>query len=263
MPVHCPIRFQPLSKDAFGKLDFAVMAHAFACHTGLGRLADEQIYKGDFASRLNRAGFHAQVEIPARVSFRTFTKSYSLDLVVNERAVYELKAVPRLTERHAGQLMNYLLLLGVDRGKLINFRPDSVETRFVNVAIDFKARRRFTVSDKGWNGGATLRDLVLDIVRDWGTGLEVSLYEQAVIQQLDVEAVGGTILPMIRDGNFLGNQKFHLADSDAAFRITAFSDDFSHYRRHLQQLLIHSPLSLMHHINITIDQITFTSITRS
>jgi len=262
MPFHCPIHFQPLSKDEFGKLDFEVMSHAFACHTALGRLADEQIYKGDFSSRLNQAGFQTQVEVPATASFRTFAKSYSLDLVVNERAVYELKAVPRLVEHHAGQLMNYLLLLGLERGKLINFRPDSVETRFVNVAIDPKARRKFTVSDAGWTGGATFRDLVSDIVRDWGTGLEVSLYEQAVIQQLGVEEVVGTILPMTRDGRFLGNQRFHLTDSSSAFRITAFPDDFSLYRRHLKRLLIHSPLSVMHHVNITIDQITFTSITR-
>jgi len=32
-----------------------VMSHAFACHTALGRLADEQIYTGDFASRLSQA----------------------------------------------------------------------------------------------------------------------------------------------------------------------------------------------------------------
>jgi len=99
MPVHCPIHFQPLSKDEFGKLDFEVMSHAFACHTALGRLADEQIYQEDFASRLNQAGFQTQVEVPATASFRTFTKPYSLDLVVNERAVYELKAVPKLAER--------------------------------------------------------------------------------------------------------------------------------------------------------------------
>lgn len=262
MPVHCPIHFQPLSKDEFGKLDFDVMSHAFACHSALGRLADEQIYKGDFASRLSQAGFQTQVEVPTTASFRTFSKSYSIDLVVNERAVYELKAIPQLTERHAGQLMNYLLLLGVDRGKLINFRPDSVETRFVNVAVDSKARRRFTVSDAGWTGGATFRDLVLDILRDWGAGLEISLYEQAIIHQLGVAEVDGTKVPMTRDGDFLGHQRFHLIDSDAAFRITAFPDDFSLYLRHLKRLLIHSPLSFMHYINIAIDQITLTSITR-
>ena len=68
---------------------------------------------------------------------------------------------------------------------------------------------------------------------------------------------------MTRDGRFLGNQRFHLTDSISAFRITAFPDDFSLYQRHLKRLLIHSPLSIMHHVNIAIDQITFTSITRS
>jgi hypothetical protein len=90
-----------------------------------------------------------------------------------------------------------------------------------------------------------VRDLVSDIVRDWGTGLEVSLYEQAVIQQLGVEEVVATLLPMTRDGNFLGNQRFHLIDSDSAFTTTAFafSDDFSLYLRRLELNIQQIPCS--------------------
>jgi len=81
MPIHCPIHFKSLSKDEFSKLDFEVMSHAFACHTTFGRLADEQIYRGDFASRLSQAGFQTEVEVPVTASFRTFAKSCSIDQV--------------------------------------------------------------------------------------------------------------------------------------------------------------------------------------
>ena len=47
MPITCPISFKPLSTEDFGKLDYSVMASAFATHKELGRLADEEISAGD------------------------------------------------------------------------------------------------------------------------------------------------------------------------------------------------------------------------
>ncbi|MFT5131127.1 MAG: GxxExxY protein [Rhodothermales bacterium] len=41
-------------------------------------------------------------------------------MVVDNKAVYELKTVKALDKHHTAQLMNYLLLLDLQRGKLIN-----------------------------------------------------------------------------------------------------------------------------------------------
>ncbi|MDP1591719.1 MAG: GxxExxY protein [Prosthecobacter sp.] len=74
MPIHCPITLPRLSSHEFAELDYAVMAHAFATHRELGRLADETIYQADFAAHLGSAGLASQREVPVTVSFRSFTR---------------------------------------------------------------------------------------------------------------------------------------------------------------------------------------------
>jgi GxxExxY protein len=128
MPITSPISFLPLSTEEFAQLDYVVMEHAFASHQYLGNLAEEQVYQLDLADRLRNAGYKVDREVPVTVRFETFVKSYLLDLVINDKPVYELKTVESLTKRHSAQLLNYLLLLDLRRGKLINFRPTSVES---------------------------------------------------------------------------------------------------------------------------------------
>ena len=93
MPVTCPIHFQPLSTEEFAELDYALMKHAFAGHTELGRLADEQIYQADFAARVRSDGCKVTREVPVTVSFGDFVKAYSLDMVVADKAIYEIQGV--------------------------------------------------------------------------------------------------------------------------------------------------------------------------
>ena len=81
MPITCAIDFERLSTETFGKLDYAVMAHAFASHQDLGRLGDEPVYHSDFAERLKEASFIVGSEVEVIVSFESFQKPYYLDLV--------------------------------------------------------------------------------------------------------------------------------------------------------------------------------------
>lgn len=229
MPITCPANLKPLSTEDFGQLDYSVMAHAFASHNELGRLADEVIYQGDFASRLSDAGFKVSRELPVTVSFGTFNKVYSLDIIVDEKATYELKAVAKLTANHVSQLLNYLFLLDAERGKLINL----------------------------------FRETVIELLRDWGTGLELSLYHQALVHVLGGDDRVSALLPMHRAGIALGNQRFFLTDAQSAFRLTAFSKDTEPYETQLNCLLRHSPLSCIHWINIDLETVTFTIIKKS
>ncbi len=79
MPITCPIKFVPLSKSDFGKLDYSVMPFAFSYHTELGRLANESVYQSDFSKRLSKAGFDVRREIPVTAAYQTFDKTYYLD----------------------------------------------------------------------------------------------------------------------------------------------------------------------------------------
>ena len=233
MPISCPIKFLPLSTEEFRELDYALMAHAFASHKTLGKLADEVIYQGDFAARIHAAGWEVQREVPVTVSFRSFVKVYALDLVIAGKAIYEFKTDATLTPEHEAQLMNYLMVLDCRRGKLVNFRPASVETWFVNTPITSVERRSFEIADSRWQGAAEVRDWIIEMLRDWGTGLELALYQQAIVYLLGGEQSVSRQLPMRRDGIELGNQRFLLMDESSAFRVTALENPTQEHEQHL------------------------------
>lgn len=260
MPISCPITFPRLSTEEFGTLDFEIMKYAFTCHSEIGRLADESVYQADFAARLIAAGYQVHREVPITVTFRTFTKIYYMDVVVVGKAVYELKTVTRLTDAHESQVMNYLLLVDCGHGKLINFRHTSVDSRFVNAPMTLAQRRAFTVNDHNWLGNEIAKDWIIAMLRDWGTCLELPLYYQAVTHLLGGEETVIKPLLMKRGDIPLGHQRFHLLEPDAAFRITAFGRITKGYKGQLKRLLRLSPLKAIHWINISHQEVTFTSV---
>jgi len=262
MPIRCSITFPRLDSREFGALDYQVTDVAFECQRELGRLADEKIYQNDMALRLARAGLGAQCEVPVEVSFGGFQKTYFLDLVVAGMGVYELKSVARLTNEHAAQLMNYLLLLDCSRGKLVNFRSTAVSSRFVNAPFELSDRRGFSVDRSAWKGCERTVDWIVEMLRDWGTALELPLYHQAIIHHLGGEALVAHNLPLSRSNQHLGNQRFHLLAPDEAFRLTAFNTDMPLYRSEVRRLLSLSPLKCIHWINIGLHKVSFTTINR-
>ena len=69
------------SRDAFDKVDAAVMQRACAAQNHFGHLCKEEVYKNDLKNRLQAAGFvdvHAQVGL--NVSHDGFQKTYWLEL---------------------------------------------------------------------------------------------------------------------------------------------------------------------------------------
>ncbi len=77
------------------------------------------------------------------LSFREFSIGRALDLVIARKVIYELKSVSELLKSHEGQLLEYLYLTNSTRGKLLNFRTMSVESRFVNTTFDRLERQTF------------------------------------------------------------------------------------------------------------------------
>jgi GxxExxY protein len=261
MPIHCPIAFPRLSKTEFGKLDYAIMPYAFAAQKELGCLCDEAVYQNHFAHRLLATGFQVECEVPVTLTFRSFLKILYLDMVIDRVAIYELKAVTQLTAAHVAQLLNYLLLVNAERGKLINFRPASVKPQFVNAALADHERRDFRVQDLDWSGPPELHRLIVDLLTDWGTSLDQSLYTQALVTCLGGDAFVVQQVPMQLDDVPIGNQRFHLASPDEAFRITTFQEPLKQGHQHqLLKLIAPSPLKAIHWINIAHHEVTLITL---
>ncbi len=260
MPIQAPC-LPRLSTDAMRELDYTVMGQAFASHHELGRMCDEPVYQADLAARLTEIGITARREHQIRVTHRDFVKVYEVDLIVADKIVYELKAVASLLGEHEAQLLNYLLLTNTAHGKLINFRPGKVESRFVNAPIDDARRRQFRIVYDSLTADASpLRDLLMGLIEDWGMFLDLALYTQALTHFLGGEAKVIQQVPMTRGEIPLGNQRLYLFSHDAAFRITGFKHDLAAQEAHLRRMLELTPLNAIHWINLCRDEASLVTI---
>lgn len=232
-------------------LDYEIMAHAFAAHRELGRLCDERIYQEDLAMRLATAGIEAVREAPIQIAFRDFTTTREIDLIVYASAIYELKTAAQLTASHEAQLLNYLLLTGGTRGKLVNFRSPAVESRFVNTTLDRTERHASCVDAERWAGPPDLANIVQEILADWGTSLETALYQEALVHFCGGEKQAVQQLPLRRGTQEIGPQRFHLWASQEAFNVTCLEPEMMPaYESQLHRLIRFSPLRSFHWINI-------------
>jgi GxxExxY protein len=265
MPITSPICVRPANQEDFAQIDYRVMRHAFDSQNELGRLCDESIYRNDLAARLEAAGLGpVRREVPVIAAHRDFAKTYRLDLIVADAAIYELKTEIRLAADHDAQLLNYLFLQGAHHGKLINFRPAQVESRFINSSLTAQARRGVVVDSQRWcetdQGSQTLRTTLLNLLEDWGSFLELRLYAEALIYFLGGEENVARMLGLWRNGVPLGTQRFHLVNEDTAFRLTGLMEDAEHYEPQLRSLLHHSPLRALQWINLAGHRVQFVTL---
>jgi GxxExxY protein len=228
MPIHCPVTLACLSADEFEKVDYRVMGHAYASQNELGRLCDECADEADLKARLLADGFRSvQTQVPVTVTHRDFSKTYRLDLVADD-ALYELKTDVALVGEHEAQLFNYLFLLGIQRGKLLNFRPLKVQGKIIATSLTHEERRRFSAVTKHWNdltpSCAVLRQTMLDVLQDWGAFLDFALYQEALIYFLGGASNVERQVSLHRDGLDLGRQRMFVHAPGVAVRITAYTE---------------------------------------
>jgi GxxExxY protein len=232
MPIKSNISVRHLTEDEFHRRDYAVMGLAFGAHKELGRMCDEDVYREFLRLGCVAAGFgSAATEVQVVLWHEDFRKRLYIDLVVDQGIIYELKTLAHLEGEHQMQLLNYLLLTGIQHGKLVNFRPSSVEYRFVSTRLT------------------------------WGVFLEAGYYAEALTHFLGGENAVIHRIEIIDGLNLLGCQRFHLIDKDVAFRITAVSHDVPRYQAHLKRLLCHTRLKAIQWVNLNLHNVTLRTVT--
>lgn len=262
MPVICQRPLRPLSREEFGAISYDVMRDLFAIHDQLGRFFDEKIYKRALAARRQ----DIELEVPVDVTFRTFAKRYYLDVLVAAGALLEVKATETFTPRHRAQLLHYLLLAELLHGLLVNVRPQKVTWEFVNAALAKTDRLKFTVGDAGWEksvrGAAFFREVLECLLQDWGTCLDLSLYEEALTHFLGGEQSVLHPAEVSLDGLTLGQQAMRFAADGVAFKLTAFDDEPSaeRFAEHARRLISHLDAEALLWANIGRHQIKFTTL---
>ncbi|MCG2785425.1 MAG: GxxExxY protein [Anaerolineae bacterium] len=94
----------------------------FDLHTELGYGFSEKVYENSLAILMQERGLKIQQQMPIHVYFHgKVVGEYIADALVNDVVVVELKAVSKLNEDHAAQLLNYLKATDYEVGLLLNF----------------------------------------------------------------------------------------------------------------------------------------------
>ena len=260
MPITLRTPLRRLSQAEFGDLAYSVMGCVFQIHRDLGRFFDEKIYKRELAHR--HPG--VQLEVPIEVTHGTFRKLQFIDVLVDGGGPFEFKAVEAITPRHPAQLLHYMLLAELEHGKLVNLRNKSVEHEFVNTTLTRKDRVQFEIADSQWTanapGAARFKEVLTALLRDWGTGLDLQLYEEALTHLLGGEPQVLADVEVRPREHTLGHQKMRLVAPRVAFVLTALPEADADFESHTRRLLRNTALDTILWANISLKMVMFTRI---
>jgi GxxExxY protein len=254
------------SQDEFHELDHAVMAITFRVHNQFGRLLDELLYKREIAARCAESAIPTEREVRIWVTHGSFTKEYAIDLVFSHGVIFEAKAVEWLAPAHEAQALNYLLLTGTHHAKLINLRPERVQWRFVSTKLTPELRRCITVDDSAWRGvnapSQRLKEIMIELLRDWGAFLECGLYREALTHFLGGQEAVVRRIPVYSDEHAIGEQDVHLLSEDTAFAVSAVTESTDGMRTHLGRFLAHTHLQHLQWVNLNHHRIEFVTLSK-
>ncbi|QDV43315.1 hypothetical protein Enr13x_31700 [Stieleria neptunia] len=263
MPVEVLGEVRAVEEQVFADVCYKVMGRVFAVRKTMGPFFRELIYQKKICESFPQT----QVEVPIIVSQDQFRQEYYLDTVFDAVAVFEWKAVQRLNSRHRAQLLNYLMLCELERGKLVNLRPETIEHEFVNSPLSRKQRQSFALhrsdfipqgqSEQDWT------EFMVAALRDWGTGLDLHLYESAT------EHIFGGAEKTLQEvavhcgRQFLGNQKTRITPEGSIVKVTALNKHKQSFLENIRRFLRYVKIPVVQWLNISSDTVTFQTIRRS
>lgn len=107
----------------------AIVEMAVKIHMDLGPGLLELVYEAVLARALQRRGFRVERQKPVSCEYdgMWFEEGFRVDLVVEDRAVIELKSVEKLAPVHSKQLLTYLRFMDLRIALLLNFGADTLK----------------------------------------------------------------------------------------------------------------------------------------
>jgi GxxExxY protein len=116
-------RVRGVQKEELNQLTEKIIGAAIEVHRHLGPGLLESTYESCLVYELEQIGLIIEKQKPLPVVYKGLhiEQGYRLDLLVNEVAIVELKAVEVITPVHEAQILSYLKLSGCPVGLLLNF----------------------------------------------------------------------------------------------------------------------------------------------
>lgn len=112
-----------LTRKEIDNLSYKIIGAAIEVHKHIGPGLLESVYQKCLAIELARVGlsFEQELEIPIEYKGLVIQGQFRCDFFVESQIVVELKAVSELLPIHKAQVINYMNLLEIPKGILLNF----------------------------------------------------------------------------------------------------------------------------------------------
>jgi len=109
-----------MSENEISKI---VFESGLKVHRKLGIGLFESVYEECLAYELKKAGLSCERQKDIAIEYEDLIikRAFRLDLLIEEKVIIEIKAVPEINNYHTSQLLNYLRLTGFKLGMLLNF----------------------------------------------------------------------------------------------------------------------------------------------
>ena len=118
------------------RLSYRIIGAAIEAHRILGPGLLEEVYEAALAVELEELGILFERQKPIRVNYKgQDIGQLRADLIVENRAIIEVKSVKSLAPIHQAQLMTYLKISKLKAGLLINFNEKVLTDGIKRIAM--------------------------------------------------------------------------------------------------------------------------------
>ncbi|MEK9134859.1 MAG: GxxExxY protein [Patescibacteria group bacterium] len=121
------------NKLIYPELSYLITGICFEAHNKLGRYAREKQY-GDLLEQKFK-----EIKIPYKRELRIFKTGNTIDFLIDDKILLELKAKPLIVKEDYYQTQRYLQSLNIKLALLINFRNRYLKpNRIIRIDTDIK-----------------------------------------------------------------------------------------------------------------------------
>ncbi len=118
------------------RLSYRIIGAAIEVHTQLGPGLLEKVYETALCDEFRLRGISYEQQQRVSINYKGLDVGYYIaDLIVENRAVVEIKSVAKLEDVHTAQLLTYLKLTGLSAGLLLNFNEATLSKGIKRVLL--------------------------------------------------------------------------------------------------------------------------------
>jgi GxxExxY protein len=134
-----------LNEEEIGK---AILDSAFKIHTTLGPGLLESVYEAAMAIELKNRGLYVEKQVPVAVTYENeqLEVGFRADLIIERKVLVELKSVEAVTPLFKKITTNYLKLIPLKLGYLINFNENHLKNGISRIVNGLEGKNFFPPS---------------------------------------------------------------------------------------------------------------------